>query len=38
VVGGVLGAAGSAASKERHITVPAGTIAQVHLRAPLSIP
>jgi hypothetical protein len=38
VVGGVAGAAGSAVSKKRHITVPAGTIATVHLRAPLTVP
>ena len=38
VVGGVAGAVGSAASKERHITVPAGRIAKVHLRAPFTIP
>jgi hypothetical protein len=38
VVGGVAGAVGSAASKDRHITVPAGRIAKVHLRAPLTVP
>jgi hypothetical protein len=38
VVGGVTGVAATAISKERHITIPAGTIAQVHLRAPLTVP
>lgn len=38
LIGGAAGVAGTAVSKERHITVPAGTIGQVHLRAPLHIP
>lgn len=38
LIGGAAGVAGTAVSKERHITVPAGTVGQVHLRAPLHIP
>ena len=38
VVGGAAGVAATVVSKERHITIPAGTIAQVRLRAPLTVP
>ena len=38
LIGGAAGVAGTAISKERHITVPAGTIGQVNLRAPLYLP
>src|SRR5204862_4980670 len=38
LIGGAVGVAGTAVSKERHLSVPAGTIAQVHLRAPLHLP
>jgi len=38
VIGAAAGAVGSAASKDRHITVPAGRIAKVHLRAPVTVP
>ena len=38
LIGGAAGVAGTAISKDRHITVPAGTIGTVHLRAPLHIP
>jgi len=38
VVGGVAGVVGSAATKDRHISVPAGKIAKVHLREPVTIP
>ena len=38
LIGGAAGVAGTAISKERHLTVPAGTIGQVNLRAPLYLP
>jgi hypothetical protein len=38
LIGGATGVAGTAISKEKHITVPAGTVGQVHLRAPLHLP
>jgi hypothetical protein len=38
LIGGAAGVAGTAISKERHITVPAGTIGQVNLRTPLYLP
>ena len=38
LIGGAAGVAGTALSKERHLTVPAGTIGQVSLRAPLYRP
>ena len=38
LIGGAAGVAGTAISKERHLSVPAGTIGQVHLRAPLYRP
>ena len=38
IIGGAAGVAGTAISKERHLTVPAGTIGQVHLRTPLYRP
>jgi hypothetical protein len=38
LIGGAAGVAGTAISKERHITVPAGTIGRVHLRAALHLP
>ncbi len=38
LIGGAAGLTGTAISKEKHITVPAGTVGQVHLRAPLHVP
>jgi len=38
LIGGAAGVAGTAISKERHLTVAAGTIGEVHLRAPLYRP
>jgi hypothetical protein len=38
LIGGAAGVAGTAISKERHLTVPAGTIGQVSLRLPLYRP
>lgn len=38
LIGGAAGVAGTALSKERHLTVSAGTIGQVSLRAPLYRP
>jgi len=37
-VGGVIGGAATALGKERHISVPAGRIAEVHLRVTLHLP
>jgi hypothetical protein len=37
-VGGVIGGAATALGKERHITVAAGRIAEVHLRVTLQLP
>jgi hypothetical protein len=38
VVGGVVGGAATALGKERHLSVPAGKIAEVHLRADALVP
>jgi hypothetical protein len=38
LIGGAAGLTGTAISKEKHITVAAGTVGTVHLRAPLHIP
>lgn len=38
LIGGAAGVAGTAISKERHLTVAAGTIGQVTLRTPLYMP
>jgi hypothetical protein len=38
LIGGAAGVAGTAISKDRHLSVPAGTIGQVSLRAPLYRP